>query len=668
MANLVKKLVKSKQDSIEVASDFTTEELEEVITYAADKYYNTSESVISDALYDILVDFLKLRNPKSPVLKNIGAKVKTKNKVKLDYWLGSMDKIKPPQQDGPVQTNQLINWAKKYRPPYNLSDKLDGVSALLVYRNDGKINMFTRGTATEGTDITVLAKYLNLPEFDTVLSYCKKNKLKGEHQSNLIAFRGELVIKEKTFEKNWSKVLKNSRNSVAGLVNSKTINSDLAKDTDLVLYEVVDPFFPIEKQLTTISNLGFKTVTNKTITTELTFDYLSKYLKERRAKSEYQIDGIIVTSCDKQERNLDGNPEYAFAFKDILEDQIAKTVVESIEWNISKDGFIKPTLLLKPVSIGGVEIKRATGFNAKFIVDNVLGSGAEIEIIRSGDVIPKVQKVLKISKSGKPELPSGEWTWNETKVDIKINNIDSNSNVLVKNIYYFFSKLETKGLGEKNVEKLVEAGLNTIPLILAADEARLLLVDGFGEKTAKNLVASIKLALSNVPLAKLMAASNKLGHGLGEERMKQILEAYPNILVDYTKWTNKEFIEKLKELSGWEEKTSTLFVSNFDDFIKFYNSIKKYVTIETKQKQAPGVKGEFTGKTIVLTGFRDKELQTKIESQGGKIGSTVSKNTDYLVVKDQAAIDDPTDKITKALELKIPIITKEKLVKMLNSK
>ncbi len=667
MANLVKKLVKSKQDSIEVASDFTTEELEEVITYAADKYYNTSESVISDALYDILVDFLKLRNPKSPVLKNIGAKVKTKNKVKLDYWLGSMDKIKPPQPDGPVQTNQLINWAKKYRPPYNLSDKLDGVSALLVYRTDGKINMFTRGTATEGTDITVLAKYLNLPEFDTVLSYCKKNKLKGEHQSNLIAFRGELVIKEKTFEKNWSKVLKNSRNSVAGLVNSKTINSDLAKDTDLVLYEVVDPFFPIEKQLTTISNLGFKTVTNKTITTELTFDYLSKYLKERRAKSEYQIDGIIVTSCDKQERNVDGNPEYAFAFKDILEDQMAKTVVESIEWNISKDGFIKPTLLLKPVSIGGVEIKRATGFNAKFIVDNVLGPGAEIEIIRSGDVIPKVQKVLKVSKSGKPDLPTGEWVWNETKVDIKINNIESNANVLVKNIYYFFSKLETKGLGEKNVEKLVEAGLNTIPKILAADEARLLLVDGFGEKTAKNLVVSIKTALSNVPLARLMAASNKLGHGLGEERMKQILEVYPNILTEYKKWTNKEFIEKLKELSGWEEKTSTLFVNNFNNFISFYNEIKKYVNVKVENKKEI-VTGTFTGKTIVLTGFRDKELQSKIEAQGGKIGSTISKNTDYLVVKDQSAIDDPTDKITKALELKIPIITKEKLVKMLNSK
>ena len=121
MAELVKKL-KSNKDPIEVSSDFTIEELEEIIVYTSDKYYNTSKAVITDALYDILIDFLKLRNPKSKVLKNIGAKIKSKNKVKLDYWLGSMDKIKPP-------SNQLSIWSKKYKPPYNLSDKLDGVSS-----------------------------------------------------------------------------------------------------------------------------------------------------------------------------------------------------------------------------------------------------------------------------------------------------------------------------------------------------------------------------------------------------------------------------------------------------------------------------------------------------------------------------------------------------------
>ena len=144
---------------------------------------------------------------------------------------------------------------------------------------------------------------LNLPDFDTVSVYCKKHKIEGDKKKNLIAFRGELIIKQKTFEKNWSSTLKNGRNSVAGLVNSKTVNPELASDTDLVLYEVVDPFYPIEKQLKIIKEIGFKTVVHKTIDMELTYDYLSKYLKERRTKAEYEIDGIIVTSSDNQERN-----------------------------------------------------------------------------------------------------------------------------------------------------------------------------------------------------------------------------------------------------------------------------------------------------------------------------------------------------------------------------
>ena len=271
MANLIKKLLKSN-DSIEYITTLTNEELEEIITYSADKYYNTSNSVISDDLYDILIDYLKLKNPKSLVLKKIGSKIKSKNKVKLDYWLGSMDKIKPP-------SNQLSIWVKKYNPPYNISDKLDGISALIIYNLDKSVKMHTRGTASEGMDISHLIKYLKLPNSDTVISYCNKENIKGN--KNLLALRGELIMKEDTFKKNWSNKFKTGRNCVAGLVNSKTINPKLAQDIDLVLYEVVDPFNPIN--LINSLNL-FNIVNNNNIKQELTFEYLSKILKERKNK------------------------------------------------------------------------------------------------------------------------------------------------------------------------------------------------------------------------------------------------------------------------------------------------------------------------------------------------------------------------------------------------
>jgi len=653
MAKLVKKLQNVNDDQLNIASSFSIEELEELIEYSSDKYYNTDKPVLSDTIYDILIDFLRIKDPKSKILKNIGAKIKTKNKVKLDYWLGSMDKIKPT-------TNQLYIWTKKYKPPYNLSDKLDGISALIVYKSESKeIKMYTRGTAVEGQDVSKLIKYLKLPNFEFINDYCKKNKINGDQ--NLIAFRGELIIKEDVFNKNWLGKLKNGRNSIAGLVNSKNINPELAIDTDLVVYEIVDPFYPINKQFKIISELGFNTVTNKNIDHDLSYEFLSDYLNKRRTKSEYNIDGIIVTSIGDHDRNIDGNPEYAFAFKDIIQDQITKTTIESIEWNVSKDGYVKPTLILKPVTIGGVEIKRTTGNNAKFIVDNILGPGAIIEIIRSGDVIPKVQKVIKIASSGKPDLPEGKWHWNKTNVDIIIDDID-NDEVLVKNIYFFFSTLNTKGLGEQNVKKLIDSGLNSILKIITATKEDFLNVDGFAEKSVDNLIESIKFAITDVPLYKIMAASNKIGHGIGEERIKQVLSIYPNLLTDYKKWDNKEFIENLKQINGWELKTSTLFVTNFHEFIKFFNSIKKYIKLEvTKQI----INGNFTDKIIVFTGFRDKDLQNKIEDQGGKIASSISKNTDFLIVKDQSMIDEPTDKINKALSLNIKIITRDQLIKLL---
>ena len=649
MMDIIKKI---KLNALDTISDLSVKELEEIIVYVADKYYNTSISIINDATYDLLIDFLRLRDPKSKILKNIGAPIKSKNKVKLDYHLGSMDKIKP------ADCRKFDSWIKKYKGPYNLSDKLDGVSALLVYKKNESIKLFTRGTATEGHDITVLIKYFNLPSFEEIKEYVSKKKIVSDDKNNLMAFRGEIIINQKIFEKNWSKTLKNARNSVSGLVNSKNINSDLAKDTNLVLYEVVDPFLKIDEQFKMLNELGFKVVKNKTVST-LSFEILSKYLRDRRSNSEYLIDGIIITDTQKHDRNTDGNPEYAFAFKDILEDQITQSTIIKIEWNISKNGYLNPTVIIEPVCIGGVEIKRVSAHNAKYVVDNKLGVGAIIEIIRSGDVIPYIQKVIKPAL--KTDLPKGTWYWNETEVDIISNDMESDE-LKIKNLQFFFSTLNTKGMGKKNVEKIYYSGLNTIEKILKANETDLLKIEGFKEKTVSNLILAIKESLTNVNLAKLIAASNALGEGIGELRLKQVLNTYPNLITDYKKWSKKEFIDKIKELEGWEDKTSSVLVNNFDEFIKFYNKIKSYITLEKKIEIK---QSKLTGLTVVLTGFRDNDLQEKLEAIGVKISSSVSKNTDYLVVKDKDTINEGTSKVQKAQDAGVKIITKEQLIKLI---
>jgi len=638
---IIKVIIKDPFD----ADSLNQEELESVIKYAVDKFFNTKKPVIEDAVYDILVDFLTSKFPKSKVLKTVGAELKSKDKVKLDYWLGSMDKIKPSQ------TKDLEKWLSTYKGDYVLSDKLDGISALLVYRVDGTINMYTRGTASEGLNITPLLKYFNIPSIETI----KGCKMKAAKKDIQMAFRGELVLDKKTFEKNWSKVMKNSRNTVSGLVNSKHINPQLAIDTRFIVYEVVDPLLEPEEQLITSKKLGFDTVNYK-IVSKFDFKILSEYFKKRRTESEVDIDGIIITNNIMNERNVKSNPEYAFAFKDVLEDQIAEANVIDIEWNISKDGLIKPVLILEPVHIGGVEITRVTAHNAKNIVDKKLGPGAVIKLIRSGDVIPYIQEVIKPAK--KVVMPPGEWSWNSTQVDIVANNLNSKE-ILIKNIYYFFSSLDTKGLGEKNVEKLVESGLDSVKKILSAKKEDFLKADGFKEKSSSNLVNAIKKAVTNIKLSKLMAAANKVGAGIGEERIKTVLDKYPNLLTEYKKWSKQEFHDKLKELQNWEDKTATLFVSHFDDFIKFYVEIKDYLLIDQQEKKL--TKNKYSNLTIEISGFRDSSLHKFLEDSGAKLSNSVSKNTDLLIVKDQDTIAEATGKVQKALELGINIITKDQI-------
>ena len=639
MEDYIEDINKSK-DIFGLINSFTINQIEKIIMYASDKYYN-EEPVISDAIFDMLRDLLQLKSPNSPILKQIGSmpKTKSKDKVKLPYYLGSMDKIKPP-------SNKLESWCSKFEPPYILTEKLDGVSALLVYSQNAKsepnISLYTRGTATHGMDISALLSYIYVPSYDIINKYLKKYNIDS------IAFRGELVISKNKFIK-WAKTMKNARNAVAGLVNSKTINPKLGNSTSLVIYQIVDPIYPMIDQLKIIKELGFKTV-HKKIVDKLSFPQLSKYLLKRRAQSKYVIDGIIITNNDIHPINTDGNPDYAWAFKDVLEDQKAISKVINIEWNTTKDNILMPTIIINPVDVGGVTIQRITGNNAKFIGDNNIGIGAEVEIIRSNDVIPKIERVIK---GVKVVYPDG--TWNSSGVHL-INNKE-NDDMNIKNVYYFFSTINTMGLGEKIVEKIYNAGHKTIIDFMKLKVEDIIKIEGFKKKSAENIINSIKLSTTNIPLYLLMKASNKLGRGMGAERAKDVLDKYPNIIVDYKKYTKDQLVNMLMIIDGWEMKTSSTFADNFQNFIDFYEDIKKYISIDTtieKKKE-----GELSGMKIVISGFRDSDLEKLITNNGGELSSGVSRNTTILIIKESINIrkENETSKVTKAKELGVKIYT-----------
>ncbi|ADO67496.1 putative NAD-dependent DNA ligase [Cafeteria roenbergensis virus] len=643
-------LTKIKEDIFTLGETVKIKELEKLLEQASKSYYNTSNPILTDDQFDILLDFLNKRNPKSTFLKQVGAPIK--NKVELDYYLGSMDKIKPP-------STKLEKWLKKYSAPYYLSDKLDGISGLVVYQNN-KIKLFTRGTATEGMDITTLIKYLNLPSYNVVETKLKKLGLKGH--KNLIALRGEIIMSKSNFSKH-NKEFKNARNLVAGLVNSKHKKPSLSQDLDFVLYQVVDPVITFVEQMDLIKELGFKNVYYQK-EKELNYNVLSQILKQRKNNSDYEVDGIIVTNNKLHKLNIGKNPEFAFAFKELVEETFKESTVKHVEWNISKSGKIMPTVVILPVEMEGVTVSRVTAFNAKYVKENGLGPGSKIQITRSGDVIPYIVKVIK---KVSPEFPKIDYKWTDSGVDIRT--LDQSDEQQIRQIYFFFKTLDTKRFGLKLIVKMFENNFNTIEKILKMDKDDFIKLDGVKDKSATNFYNELqRIKSTNFPLEKLILATNSLGDNFGSKKAKLIFDNYPDIfnknIIKNEKIKN-EWILKFKNIPGIEQKTAEQIINKWDVLQKNIKWLEKYFTININKSSKQVSNKNLKYIKWVLTGFRDKELQNKIEEMGGTVSNSVSKNTDIVVVKDSSVLNNPTGKVLKAKDLGIKIIEKSKVSKLI---
>jgi NAD-dependent DNA ligase/DNA polymerase/3'-5' exonuclease PolX len=592
------------------------EQLNSIIYQANIAYYN-EEPFLTDNEYDI---------PNNTVIHEIGAQVQ-KNKVQLPYHMGSMDKIKP-------DTNALVNWLNKYHGPYVITCKLDGVSGL--YTTEGSVaKLYTRGDGKVGQDVSHLIPYLRLP------------KTKG------IVIRGEFIIPKQVFVTKYKDRFANPRNMVAGIINHKTINENI-QDLHFVAYEVIKPVLIPSQQMAFLLTQDVEVVLYR-VEAHLTNLLLSQTLIDLRENYPYEIDGIIVTNDATYKRKTSGNPEHAFAFKMVLSDQIAEAKVVDVIWSPSKDGYLKPRVQIEPINLGGVRIEYATGFNGAFINDNKVGVGAIIELIRSGDVIPHIRKVTVPASQAK--MPLVPYKWNDSHVDIMLEDIDADETVKEKVITGFFKGIGVDGLSSGNVSRIINAGYDTIPKIINMTMDDFMSVDGFQAKTSAKLYNGIREKLDTASLITIMSASNLFGRGFNEKKLELIMSNYPNVLV--SKETRLQKIEKIAAIKGMAEKTSEAFVERIPNFMSFIQEIgltNKIAHVPVVANNVAIVDHPLYGKTIVMSGFRDAELKNTLKEIGAKVGESVSKNTFILLVKDK---NEGTGKISDAVRLGVPIMTVE---------
>jgi NAD-dependent DNA ligase len=615
-----------KEKGISIIEGLTEQQITDIIVTANDAYYNSKNPLMTDNEYDIVREYAEKKYPNNETIKQVGAPIE-KNKVTLPYNMPSMDKIKP-------DTNALVSWMGKYKGSYVLSCKLDGVSGM--YTTEGDVpKLYTRGDGKVGHDITHILRVLKLPT-----------------EPGLVV-RGEFIIPKKVFEEKYKAKFANPRNLVSGIINSKTID-DKTKDLHFVAYEIIRPILRPGEQIEKLSALGHEVVQNQTVQT-LSNEQLSDLLIDWRSNYEYEIDGIIVTDNNLHAR-IDGNPEYAFAFKMVMSDQVSEAKVIDVIWNASKNGYLKPRVQIEPIKVGGVTIEYATGFNGSFIETNKIGIGAVIQIIRSGDVIPHIKSVTTPAEHAK--MPDVKYHWTDTHVDIVLDNVGEDETVLEKNMTAFFTGLSVDGLSGGNVKRIIKAGFNSVPKIIKMSKKDFETVEGFKTKMIEKVYTSLHDKLEKASLLEIMAASNKFGRGIGERKIRPILDEYPDIL------TRPETAEKkiimLKSIKGIGKENANAFVEHIGDFMAFLKECglesklsSEQPVLENKLVETLDAAHPLYQKHIVMTKIRDKTIIEGLSKVGGVLDDNIGKNTFVLVVKSK---DDVSNKTKYANEHNIPIM------------
>lgn len=606
-----------------------------------DEAYFDGKPLIPDAQYDSLKKKLMELNPTHPYFGQVGSDVRG-GKVDLPYPMGSLDQI----YEGDYE-----KWVKKYDLHDKLivvSEKLDGVSIMLVY-SQGKLQVaYSRGNGIQGADITRHVKHI--PSVPKTLSV-----------SGYMVVRAEGIMKNSIFDSKYSKEYRNARQMVAGCMNRKETDPKILKDISVVAYEIVDSSIP-EKMtkkhsLEVLRNEGFLVAYHEVDTGYTHSDAsLKETLARFRLSSSYELDGIVLTANDYHHMETVSkrdslNPEHSVKFKVLSEDSIVETEVVSVHWKISKSGYWKPRVEIVPVELFGTTVTFATGFNGKFISDNEIGKGTTIKITKSGSVIPYIVEVVKSTNADLPE--DGTWTWNDSGVEIVGVGTALESDFM--KAVHFFSTLEIDLLKETSLRKIVDAYCPSADF----DKIVLSVVDlldlewkrVLGQNGLK-IHSSLHKTLRNLSPQKLMGASPFFGQGFGVRKAKKILSDMS--FDDFLKCT----ADDISAVEGFDTTSESVY-SGIVEFKEFLAKLEPYMKLVSDEQQQKS--NELDGKVIVFTGFRDKQLEKDIESLGGRVASGVSGKTTTVVAIDK---NEKSSKLEKARKLNLEIFSKDEFTNL----
>ncbi|MBO5338697.1 MAG: NAD-dependent DNA ligase LigA [Clostridia bacterium] len=658
--------------------------LRKVIAYHSKRYYENDAPEISDFEYDKLFEELKslealhpeFYSPTSPTLRVGGKALDKFEKVKHEVKMASLTDV--------FSFEELREFIRRVKSEvgdnteFSVEPKIDGLSVSLKYE-DGALKVgATRGDGTTGEDVTANVKTIrSIP-----LELTKKASL---------TVRGEVYMPHKSFEKlnrekeeNGENLWANPRNAAAGSLRCLDSKETAKRGLDIFVFNYqageLEGVNTHKDTIEKISSLGFKTIPLLYVGNDED-EIVNAVIKlgEDRPYLDYDIDGTVikVNSLEKRREMGEGTstPKWAVAYKFPPEQK--KTKLLDIVIQVGRTGVLTPNAVLEPVKLAGTTVSRATLHNIDIIKEKDIRIGDTVIVQKAGDIIPEVVGSVKESRTGSEEpynmpekCPScgGSLIYDDADdfiddgEDFTLGALRCTNPFcpaqLERNIEHFASKkaMNIEGVGGKFVKALLKNNLiHDASDLYYIDKSEIASLERMGEKSAENFAKSIENS-KNMGLGRLIFALG-IRH-IGEVASGELANKFGTIdaLFDAT-------MEEIKEIGDFGDVMAKSVVDFFKkDETRYIIEKLKNAGVKTSE-DVKEVSNEFEGLTFVLTGTLENmtrdEASEMIKARGGKVSSSVSSKTSYVLAGEEAG-----SKLTKAQSLGVKIIDKEQFLEM----
>ena len=661
----------------------TIQDLRDELNQHNHNYYVLDTPTISDFEFDQkLKQLQELENlhpefydDNSPTQRVGGTITKNFNTVVHDYRMYSLENS--------YSKEDLIDWENRIQKvlgnvslQYTCELKYDGASISITYEN-GKLNRaVTRGDGFQGDDVTNNIKTIKSIPL----------KLKGKYPERF-DIRGEIILPFEGFEKMNQELIEigetpysNPRNTASGSLKLQDSSEVAKRPLECLLYFIVGNNLTIESQyegLETARNWGFKVPKEAKLANNLeeVFDYIN-YWDTHRHHLPYETDGVVIKVNDFHQQDELGytakSPRWAMAYK--FKAEQVSTVLNSISYQVGRTGSITPVANLQPVQLAGTIVKRASLHNADQIEKLDIRIGDTVFVEKGGEIIPKIIGVYLTKRPTNSERTiyithcpecNSELIRTEGEANHYCPNFYGCPPQIIGRIQHYISRkaMDIEGLGGETVALLFNNGLvNDYADLYELTVEQILPLERMAQKSAENLVNGVHKS-KEIPFERVLYAIGI--RYVGETVAKKLAKHYKSIVA-----LQKAPLMDLILVDEIGEKIAQSVIEFFEnqENVKIIERLKQFgVQLELVEKFNPNATEKLAGKTFVVSGVFEKfsrdDLKKAIEDNGGKVGSSISAKTDFVIAGDNMG----PAKLEKANQLKIAIISENDFLEMITN-